>query len=184
MQTHLVSIHIWRSSSFTSSSDYLICNLFRRSLKTYKCSHRLLLTGTPLQNNLAELWSLLNFLLPEIFDDLGSFEMWFDLDYLQSGSSVDDEIIAEEKQHNILAMLHQILTPFMLRRLKRDVDLDVPPKREVLVYAPLSSKQKDLYLASLDLTIRALVGLEKVGIMTSAVIVNIQNGQYCCTSFS
>jgi len=42
-----------------------------RELKEYKNTHRLLLTGTPLQNDLSELWSLLNFLLPEIFDDLG-----------------------------------------------------------------------------------------------------------------
>jgi ATP-dependent DNA helicase len=44
-----------------------------RALRMYKNTHRLLLTGTPLQNNLAELWSLLNFLLPEIFDDLGRY---------------------------------------------------------------------------------------------------------------
>merc|ERR1711887_401251 len=53
------------------------CKLVRE-LKQYNSSHRLLLTGTPLQNDLSELWSLLNFLLPEIFDDLRVFESWFD----------------------------------------------------------------------------------------------------------
>jgi ATP-dependent DNA helicase len=52
------------------------CRLIKE-LKTYSSANRLLLTGTPLQNNLAELWSLLNFLLPDIFDDLDMFQSWF-----------------------------------------------------------------------------------------------------------
>lgn len=59
----------------------LNCRLIQE-LKAYSSVNRLLLTGTPLQNNLAELWSLLNFLLPEIFDDLKSFQAWFDFDDL------------------------------------------------------------------------------------------------------
>jgi ATP-dependent DNA helicase len=59
----------------------LDCKLIRE-LKTYESVNRLLLTGTPLQNNLAELWSLLNFLLPDIFDDLASFQAWFDFEDL------------------------------------------------------------------------------------------------------
>lgn len=51
--------------------------IFFRELRLYKNTHRLLLTGTPLQNNLSELWSLLNFLLPEIFDDLGRYDRIF-----------------------------------------------------------------------------------------------------------
>jgi ATP-dependent DNA helicase len=51
------------------------CRLIKE-LKTYSSANRLLLTGTPLQNNLAELWSLLNFLLPDIFDDLDMFQSW------------------------------------------------------------------------------------------------------------
>jgi ATP-dependent DNA helicase len=65
------------------------------------------LTGTPLQNNLSELWSLLNFLLPEIFDDLPVFEAWFDVSELQqSGSS--EKIIMQEKQMNVLSVMHQV----------------------------------------------------------------------------
>ncbi|XP_064643787.1 lymphocyte-specific helicase-like [Lineus longissimus] len=131
------------------------CKLIKE-LKMYKTTHRLLLTGTPLQNNLAELWSLLNFLLPEIFDDLGSFEAWFDIDAIAS-EGANEKIVAEERQKNILSMLHQILTPFMLRRLKCDVDLVIPPKREILVYAPLAKEQARYYGMAVDKSIRYLV---------------------------
>ncbi|XP_046563533.1 lymphocyte-specific helicase-like [Haliotis rubra] len=127
------------------------CRLIRE-LRLYKTTHRLLLTGTPLQNNLAELWSLLNFLLPEIFDDLGSFEAWFDVTGIE-GDAADERIVAEEQRGNIISMLHQILTPFMLRRLKSDVELLIPPKREVMVMAPLTSMQKDYYSSIVDKTI-------------------------------
>lgn len=127
------------------------CRLIRE-LRMYGNTHRLLLTGTPLQNNLAELWSLLNFLLPEIFDDLGSFEMWFDVERL-SIENAEEKIVKEEQQKNILSMLHQILTPFMLRRLKQDVELKLPPKKELLVYAPMSSLQQEYYTSTVDKTI-------------------------------
>ncbi|CAB5387945.1 unnamed protein product [Rhizophagus irregularis] len=74
----------------------LNCKLIRE-LKSYQSANRLLLTGTPLQNNLAELWSLLNFLLPDIFDDLDSFQDWFDFSMLheQGGES---RILANEQR--------------------------------------------------------------------------------------
>ncbi|KAL3831416.1 hypothetical protein ACJMK2_023167 [Sinanodonta woodiana] len=127
------------------------CRLIRE-LRMYRNTHRLLLTGTPLQNNLAELWSLLNFLLPEIFDDLGSFETWFDVEHIGS-DDMNEQIVAEEQRNNILSMLHQILAPFMLRRVKSDVDLVIPPKKEVLVYAPLTKDQQELYTSLVDKTI-------------------------------
>lgn len=62
-----------------------------------------------------------------------------------------------------IIFLLQILTPFVLRRMKVDVALAIPPKREVLVYAPLTQKQQDMYRAIVDKTIRSLLGQEKVG---------------------
>lgn len=81
----------------------LIC----RELKKYPSSNRLLLTGTPLQNNLSELWSLLNFLLPEIFDDLDVFTAWFRVEELQ-GSDADQKIVEMERKESVLSMLHQV----------------------------------------------------------------------------
>ncbi|XP_071805450.1 lymphocyte-specific helicase-like isoform X2 [Asterias amurensis] len=129
----------------------LNCRLIRE-LKMYHSANRLLLTGTPLQNNLAELWSMLNFLLPEVFDDLKTFESWFDFSTLAKEGG-DEAIVAQEREQHIVSMLHQILTPFLLRRLKTDVELNIPPKKEILVQAPLTSLQEELYKSLVDKTI-------------------------------
>ncbi|GFO02771.1 lymphocyte-specific helicase-like [Plakobranchus ocellatus] len=135
---------------------YLIVDEGHRIKNTHcrliKSTHRLLLTGTPLQNNLAELWSLLNFLLPEIFDDLCSFEAWFDANAI-SDSESSEKLVQQERSESVLNMMHQILTPFMLRRLKSDVDLNIPPKKEILVYAPLTQLQREMYSALVDRSI-------------------------------
>ncbi|XP_067938071.1 lymphocyte-specific helicase-like isoform X2 [Watersipora subatra] len=130
------------------------CRLIKE-LRLYDSTHRVLLTGTPLQNNLSELWSLLNFLLPEVFDDLDSFEYWFKLDCLKKDQQ--QQLIAEEKKRNVLAMLHKIMTPFILRRLKADVELNLPPKQELLVYAPLTQQQRTFYEATVNKTIMQLL---------------------------
>lgn len=134
------------------------CRLIRE-LKRFNADNKLLLTGTPLQNNLSELWSLLNFLLPDVFDDLKSFESWFDITSL---SETAEDIIAKEREQNVLHMLHQILTPFLLRRLKSDVALEVPPKRELVVYAPLTKKQEIFYTAIVNRTITNMFGASEV----------------------
>jgi len=134
------------------------CRLIRE-LKMFNACNRLLLTGTPLQNNLSELWSLLNFLLPEIFDDLTSFESWFDMSLVTEDGG-QAEIVRAEKENNVLTTLHSILEPFLLRRLKADVKLDIPPKREVLVYAPLTKEQEDYYKSAVDKSIASLINAE------------------------
>ena len=132
------------------------CRLVR-DLKRYTTTNRLLLTGTPLQNNLSELWSLLNFLLPEIFDDLAVFESWFDVANMNTEED-NAKIVAQEREKQVVSTLHKILTPFLLRRVKRDVDLQIPPKRELLVYCPLIDDQEKLYQAAANKTIEKLMG--------------------------
>ena len=135
------------------------CRLIRE-LKQYQSANRLLLTGTPLQNNLSELWSLLNFLLPEIFDDLRVFESWFDAKDIHESKAEAARITAQEQQDSILSTLHQILTPFLLRRVKSDVDLEIPPKKEVLVYCPMTARQTELYRAIVEKTLADLLEQE------------------------
>ncbi|KAJ1936036.1 putative ATPase, partial [Linderina pennispora] len=121
------------------------CKLIR-DLKMYQSANRLLLTGTPLQNSLAELWALLNFLLPEIFDDLDSFQAWFDFNDINEREG-RDRIISEETQNNVVSKLHHILQPFLLRRLKADVEKFLPPKREYLIACPMAPVQYEYYQA-------------------------------------
>ncbi|KAI9496031.1 SNF2 family N-terminal domain-containing protein [Zychaea mexicana] len=130
----------------------LNCKLIKE-LKSYSSANRLLLTGTPLQNNLAELWSLLNFLLPDIFDDLDMFQSWFDFSDIHEKSG-QDRIIKEEEEDRIISSLHTILQPFLLRRLKTDVEHSLPKKKEYLLYAPLTRPQKSLYDAILKRDLR------------------------------
>lgn len=131
------------------------------SLKLFQTMHRLLLTGTPLQNNLSELWSLLNFILPEIFDDLKVFESWFDVTRF-AGEGVKNEIIAKEQEKQIVSKIHQILAPFLLRRTKAEVALKLPQKKEVLVHAPLTKLQQEYYTAVLNKTIASTLGIKSI----------------------
>ncbi len=126
----------------------LNCKLIKE-LKSYQTANRLLLTGTPLQNNLSELWSLLNFLLPDIFDDLESFQSWFDFSTIEAGRD-GREFLRKEHQESVIKNLHHILKPFLLRRLKIDVEKRLPPKREYLLFAPLTIAQTELYKAILN----------------------------------
>ncbi|ORX34552.1 putative helicase [Kockovaella imperatae] len=127
----------------------LDCKLIRE-LKSYTSANRMILTGTPLHNNLAELWSLLNFILPDIFDDLDSFQQWFNFDDMNS--SPDNSGLLNKS--SIVQSLHEILKPFLLRRLKVDVEKELPPKKEYLLYAPLTQTQKDIYQAIVSGQIR------------------------------
>ncbi|PHZ12069.1 uncharacterized protein RHIMIDRAFT_203115, partial [Rhizopus microsporus ATCC 52813] len=134
------------------------CRLIRE-LKSYASANRLLLTGTPLQNNLAELWSLLNFLLPDIFDDLDMFD-FSDI----NNKSGQDRIIKEEEEDKIVTSLHTILKPFLLRRLKTDVEHSLPKKKEYLLYAPLTQPQKNLYDAIIKRDLRDYLLKRKISL--------------------
>lgn len=107
----------------------------------------MILSGTPLQNSLVELWSLLNWLLPSIFDSADSFQEWFSKPFAQQGFSGDpaDQMLDEEEKLLIIHRLHSILRPFLLRRMKVDVASQLPPKTEVIVKTSLTPWQKTVY---------------------------------------
>ena len=113
---------------------------FFRILAGYALNYKMLLTGTPLQNNLEELFYLLNFLTPSKFNDLSQFQ-----------SSFED--IAKEEQ---VRKLHELLGPHMLRRLKADVLKNMPTKSEFIVRTNLAPAQKKVYKNILTRNFEAL----------------------------
>ncbi|XP_020589471.1 probable chromatin-remodeling complex ATPase chain isoform X1 [Phalaenopsis equestris] len=112
-------------------------SLLSKTMRLYNTNYRLLITGTPLQNNLHELWALLNFLLPEIFSSAETFDQWF-------------QISGENDQQEVVQQLHKVLRPFLLRRLKSDVEKGLPPKKETILKVGMSQMQKQYYRALLQ----------------------------------
>ncbi|TMS35621.1 hypothetical protein L596_002984 [Steinernema carpocapsae] len=122
-------------------------SLFFKTLSGYKLGYRMLLTGTPLQNNLEELFNLLNFLSPDRFDDLDAFTKEF----------------AEISNEDQIQKLHSLLGSRMLRRLKADVFAAIPPKKELIVRVDLTPMQKHFYKAILTRNYAALHSTTHVG---------------------
>ncbi|KAL5604447.1 hypothetical protein BROUX41_002417 [Berkeleyomyces rouxiae] len=110
----------------------------------YQTRFRLILTGTPLQNNLGELWAMLNFVLPNIFKSATTFDEWFNTPFANTGSQ-DKIELTEEEQILVIRRLHKVLRPFLLRRLKKDVEKDLPDKTEKVIKCKFSSLQSKLY---------------------------------------
>uniref|UniRef100_H2YQX0 SWI/SNF related, matrix associated, actin dependent regulator of chromatin, subfamily a, member 5 n=1 Tax=Ciona savignyi TaxID=51511 RepID=H2YQX0_CIOSA len=101
-------------------------------VRQFRSTNRLLLTGTPLQNNLHELWALLNFLLPDVFNSSEDFDSWFNANNLEDDAK-------------LVTRLHSVLRPFLLRRLKSDVEKSLLPKKETKIYTGLSKMQREWY---------------------------------------
>lgn len=129
-----------------------------QTMLTFKTRARLLLTGTPLQNNLTELWSLLFFLRPtdmaegedEAFAGLSDFSDWFrkPVDQIldQGRDTMDDE--ARDQVNK----LHKVIRPYLLRRLKADVEKQMPAKYEHVELCRLSKRQRQLYDGFMSMT--------------------------------
>jgi len=103
-------------------------SLLYKSLKDFKSNHRILITGTPMQNSMKELWALLHFIMPTKFDS------WEEFEYKYVG-----------KNETGFQSLHKVLQPFLLRRVKKDVEKSLPQKTEQILRVPMQSKQKQYY---------------------------------------
>ncbi|KAK9785522.1 hypothetical protein WJX73_005391 [Symbiochloris irregularis] len=119
-----------------------------KDLDRFVAQRRLLLTGTPLQNDLSELWSLLNLLLPEVFDDKDMFGQWFGSSPQgggAQGAGQGEDWLETEKRVVVIHRLHQILEPFMLRRQVEDVESKLPPKIAHTIKVAMPPFQATIY---------------------------------------
>jgi len=120
------------------------------ALNAFSTRHRLLLTGTPLQNNLGELWSLLNFILPAIFDSAQSFDSWFCSPFQRPSrgkkeKNAPDVPMTDEERLMVMDRLHRAIDPFLLRRMKKSVLPAMVKKEEIVLKVPMSGMQAAVY---------------------------------------
>ncbi|KAL8970345.1 MAG: hypothetical protein Q9197_003859 [Variospora fuerteventurae] len=131
-----------------------------KALLGFHCRNRLLLTGTPIQNSMQELWALLHFIMPSLFDSHDEFSDWFSKD-IESHAQSHTKLNEEQLQR-----LHKILGPFMLRRVKKHVQKELGDKIEEDVYCSLTHRQRAYYgnlrsrISIMDLIEKAAVGDE------------------------
>lgn len=138
-----------------------------KMLLSFQCRNRLLLTGTPVQNNMQELWALLHFIMPTLFDSQEHFSNWFSKGV--EGSVIDGQALNEHQ----LQRLHQVLKPFMLRRVKADVESQMANKEEKVVECKLSSHQDALYEAIRDeISLAGLLSGKMTGSNNSGTLMN------------
>lgn len=129
-----------------------------KSLLGFHCRNRLLLTGTPIQNNMQELWALLHFIMPSLFDSHDEFSDWFSKD-IESHAQSNTKLNEDQ-----LKRLHMILKPFMLRRIKKHVQKELGDKIEEDVYCDLTYRQRAYYgnlrnkISVMDLIEKAEIG--------------------------
>ena len=142
------------------------------TIRQIQAKHKLCLTGTPMENHLGELWAFFHILLPGFLGDEKQFYRLFRKPIEKEGS-------LERKK-----LLQKRIHPFMLRRTKKEVVLDLPPKTEIISPIELSQNQKDLYEAvRLTMMKKVLSEVESKGIARSQIIVLdalLKLRQICC----
>jgi len=141
-----------------------IKSLLHETMTRMKCRTRVLLTGTPLQNNLGELWALLHYLLPELFATTLDFQAWF-LEPLRGVKGLNEyEVqLGPSDEEQLISRLHLMLAPFLLQRTKAQVmENRLPPKSEVTVRVPLSAWQQSCYTDLQQRSIKLLNSEDKV----------------------
>lgn len=138
-------------------------SLLSRIVRILNVEHRFLLTGTPLQNNVRELWALLNFLDPNIFTDGDNFEKWI--------------VELEQNCEDGIEQLRKVLQLFFLRREKRDVETALLPKKIINLYPKLTNMQRTLYKQILQKDLSPILGEKKLKSRLINIVIQLRK---CC----
>ncbi len=136
------------------------------AVKTLDARHRFALTGTPIENNLGELWSIFDFIMPGY---LGSYSHFRD--------EYESEVVRGDK--SVAERLKRIVQPFILRRLKSEVLTELPPKTEIIMRTPMEKEQRELYDANLSLIKGSMISTPD---MSKVVVLSMLTKlrQICC----
>ncbi len=144
----------------------------RRCVVKLRSISRFCVTGTPIENHLLELWSQVDLVMPGLLGSKTTFQHVFRTPIEKHGS------------HRALTLLQKRIRPFLLRRTKEDVDIDLPPKTEIIEKVPLDAAQRDLYESLrviLDQNIR--IALKARGVQSSSLVILdaiLRLRQCCC----
>lgn len=131
----------WHWATVTIDEGHRIKNenaVLRAALNRIRSPFRLLLTGTPLQNNLHELWALLNYIMPDVFTDSSIFD---------EGAAVADDNLNVSTVKKARALLENTM---MIRRVKRDVESSLKPKLQCKIYVPMTPIQASWYRSIIE----------------------------------
>lgn len=138
------------------------------SCKSILSKYRLILSGTPLENSLTELWSLFDFLLPGFLGNADGFKKMY---------------LNPDRKEEAMAQLAALIKPFVLRRLKSDVCRQLPPKIEKIIYCEMSKGQRSLYEKIRHLALEKLADIEQnngQGNRLELLTMLLRMRQVCC----
>jgi len=147
-------------------------SLISRAVRSLSAKHRLALSGTPIENNLMEIWSMFSFLNPGMFGSAGQFIRSF------------VKPIERDMNEETMSVLRKILHPFVLRRTKAQVVRELPPKNEMVVYTEIVARQRILYDITRQLYYGRIsdsigsVGMERSGLQILEGLLRLR--QICC----
>lgn len=141
-----------------------------RSVKMLKSKYRFAISGTPIENNLSELWSIFDFVMPKYLHSYSRFKQEFEIPIIRENSA------------DALSKLHSLVKPFILRRLKTNVLKELPDKMESVLEATLEGSQKDVYHANLALVRQSLSASAGAGAANKITILSMLTKlrQVCC----